>query len=214
MEKHIWLDRWENKQIGFHENEINPLLIKYFKELELPLSSRIFVPLCGKTLDIGWLLSKGFCVVGVELSEIAVKELFEGLGEEPYISQTDEHIHYSAENIDIYVGDFFALSKEIIGNVDAVYDRAAIVALPEKMRVDYASKMLELTEGIPHLMTTVIYDQSLMDNSPFSVCSEELKKHYGTEYRITLFEEMKVEGGIKQVKDITECVWLLEPRVD
>lgn len=210
MEKHIWLDRWENKQIGFHENEINPLLLKHFKELELPLASRIFVPLCGKTLDIGWLLSKGYCVVGVELSEIAVKELFKELGEEPYILELENHTHYSSDNIDIYVGDFFALTKEIVGNVDAIYDRAAIVALPESMRLDYTKKMLSVTDAVPQLMTTVIYDQSLMNNSPFSVNREEIEKHYCNTYEITLLEAMKVEGGIKQVKDITEHVWLLE----
>ena len=87
MEKHIWLERWENGQTGFHIDEVNPLLVQHFKELELPLASRVFVPLCGKTHDIDWLLSKGFCVVGVEQSEIAVKELFEQLGEKPYIMQ-------------------------------------------------------------------------------------------------------------------------------
>lgn len=210
MKKEIWLDRWEKGQTGFHINEVNPLLVKHFHELELPLASRIFVPLCGKTLDIEWLLSKGFCVVGVELSEQAVKELFEELGEEPYIMTQGEHIHYHAENIDIFVGDFFALTPQIIENVDAIYDRAAIVALPNEMRIDYTKKILSLTQNVPQLMTTVVYDQSLMNNSPFSVNKEELERHYGDQYTITQLDEMKVEGGLKQVKDIVEYVWLLK----
>lgn len=209
MEKHIWLERWEKGQTGFHIDEVNPLLVKHFKELELPLASRIFLPLCGKTLDIGWLLSKGYCVVGVELSEKAVKELFKELGEEPYIHQEGELTHYHAENIDIYVGDFFSLTAEILGNVDAVYDRAAIVALPELMRVDYTKHILSLCPDIPQLMTTVVYDQSLMNNSPFSVDREELERHYGNHYEIEQLDEMKVEGGLKTVKDVTEYVWLL-----
>lgn len=214
MEKHIWLERWEKGLTGFHNDEVNPLLTKHFKELELPLSSRIFVPLCGKTLDIGWLLSKGFSVVGVELSEMAVKELFEALGEEPYIMQEGEHLHYHAENIDIFVGDFFTLTPQMIGNIDAVYDRAAIVALPEDMRIDYTGHMLKLAGNTPQLMTTVVYDQSLMNNSPFSVDKEELERHYGKHYTITQLDMMKVEGGLKQVKDVTEYVWLLSDASD
>ena len=202
MEKHIWLERWENGQIGFHIDEVNPLLVEHFKELELPLASRIFVPLCGKTHDIDWLLSKGFCVVGVELSEIAVKELFEQLGEKPYTMQEGELIHYSADNLDIFVGDIFALTSEVLGNVDAVYDRAAIVALPEEMRMNYSKHILSLAPDTPQLMTTVVYDQSLMNNSPFSVDGEELERLYGEHYTIKKLDEMHVEGGLKQVKDV------------
>ena len=210
MKKEIWLERWEKGHTGFHIDEVNPLLIKHFKELELPLASRIFVPLCGKTQDIGWLLSKGYCVVGVELSETAVKELFEELGEEPYIMTEGEHIHYHAENIDIFVGDFFTLTPQILENVDAIYDRAAIVALPKEMRMDYTKHMLTLTQDTPQLMTTVVYDQNLMNNSPFSVDKEELERLYGDHYTITQLDEMSVEGGLKQVKDVVEYVWLLK----
>ena len=157
MEKHIWLERWEKGQTGFHNDEVNPLFTQHFKELELPLASRIFVPLCGKTLDIGWLLSKGFSVVGVELSEMAVKALFKDLDEEPYIMEDGEHIHYHAENIDIFVGDFFTLTSEMLGNIDAVYDRAAIVALPKEMRETYTKHMLTLAKGLPQLMTTAVH---------------------------------------------------------
>jgi len=210
MEKHIWLERWESGQTGFHVDEVNPLLVKHFMELELPLASRIFVPLCGKTHDIGWLLAKGYCVVGVELSEIAVKELFEELGEDPYIMQEGELTHYSVENLDIYVGDIFALTPQIIENVDAVYDRAAIVALPQEMRTEYSKHMLTLAPDTPQLMTTVVYDQSLMNNSPFSVDKEELERLYGDHYTITQLDQMHVEGGLKQVKDVVEYVWRLK----
>lgn len=209
MEKQIWLERWEKGQTGFHNDEVNPLFTQHFKELELPLASRIFVPLCGKTLDIGWLLSKGFSVVGVELSEMAVKALFEELDEEPYIMRDGEHIHYHAENIDIFVGDFFTLTSEKLGNIDAVYDRAAIVALPKEMREAYTKQMLTLAKGLPQLMTTVVYDQSLMNNSPFSVDREELEAHYGEHYEIKQLDMIQVVGGLKQVKDVTEYVWLL-----
>ena len=210
MKKEIWLERWEKGQTGFHIDEVNPLLVKHFDTLELPLASRIFVPLCGKTLDIRWLLSKGYCVVGVELSESAVQELFEELGEKPYIITEGKHIHYAAENIDIFVGDFFTLTPQIIENVDAIYDRAAIVALPKEMRMDYSKHILSLVQKeTPQLMTTVVYDQSLMSNSPFSVDQEELERHYGDSYTITQLDKINVEGGLKKVKNVVEYVWLL-----
>ena len=37
----------------------------------------IFVPLCGKTLDLIWLNEKGHTVMGCELSEVAAKQFFE-----------------------------------------------------------------------------------------------------------------------------------------
>lgn len=209
MQKEVWLERWEKGLTGFHNSEVNPLLVKHFDALELPLASRVFVPLCGKTLDIGWLLSKGYCVVGVELSETAVQELFRELGEEPYVMVEGEHSHYAAENIDIFVGDFFTLTPEMVENVDAVYDRAAIVALPQQMRNDYSKHILSLTNKAPQLMTTVVYDQNLMNNSPFSVNKEELEAHYGDFYTITPLEKIQVEGGLKDVKDVVEYVWLL-----
>jgi thiopurine S-methyltransferase len=76
----FWHDKWQRNQIGFHEPQANPLLLAHFDSLSLRAGSRIFVPLCGKTLDINWLLARGQRVVGAELSEIAVQQLFAGLG--------------------------------------------------------------------------------------------------------------------------------------
>ena len=63
MEHDFWHDRWESNRIGFHESAPNPLLTEHFPALSVPNSGRVFVPLCGKTLDIGWLLSQGQRVV-------------------------------------------------------------------------------------------------------------------------------------------------------
>ncbi len=84
----------------------------------------MFLPLCGKTLDIGWLLSNGYRVAGSELSKIALEQLFTELGVEPKISKMSEVDHYSANNIDIFAGDIFHLSHKILGSVNATYDRA------------------------------------------------------------------------------------------
>ena len=71
MNTEFWQNVWQNSQTGFTQKKTNPMLIEHFKVLNVPKGGRVFVPLCGKSLDILWFLSEGFDVVGVELSEIA-----------------------------------------------------------------------------------------------------------------------------------------------
>jgi thiopurine S-methyltransferase len=107
MEKQFWLQKWQNNEIGFHEPKANPLLVNNFKALALAPDSCLFVPLCGKSHDIGWLLSQGHRVVGAELSDLAIQQLFAALGVEPTITAVGKHQHFSAPDIDIFVGDIF-----------------------------------------------------------------------------------------------------------
>ena len=51
----IWESRWQEDRIGFHLKEVNPYLIKFSDQLLLQNPDRVFVPLCGKTLDLCWL---------------------------------------------------------------------------------------------------------------------------------------------------------------
>ena len=69
MDTDFWLQRWQENNIAFHRSEANPLLVTHFKALGLAKGSRVFVPLCGKTKDIAWLLSQGYSVEGAELSQ-------------------------------------------------------------------------------------------------------------------------------------------------
>src|SRR4051812_37476875 len=85
MKAEFWHERWKKNEIGFHEPKPNPALVKNIARLKLPKRARIFIPLCWKTLDIGWLLSKGFRVAGAELSELAVTQLFEQLRLKPKV---------------------------------------------------------------------------------------------------------------------------------
>ena len=80
MEEKFWHDRWQNNQIPFHKVEVNPLLVRNLPALELASGARVFVPLCGKSLDVHWLLAQGYRVAGAELSRIAVEQLFAELG--------------------------------------------------------------------------------------------------------------------------------------
>lgn len=210
MDTIFWRQRWESNEIGFHESKANPLLVKYFKELSIAKGSRVFIPLCGKTLDIAWLLSNGFRVVGVELVEMAVEQLFSELGVRPAITEAGEIKHYSAKNIDVFVADILAVSGKMLGPVDAIYDRAALVALPEEMRHRYTAHLMEITDRAPQLLITYEYDQDLMQGPPFSVSNKEVNQHYRDRYDLTLLASTNVSGGLKGKCAAIENVWLLK----
>ena len=213
MDTAFWLQKWETNNIAFHNSEANPLLAQHFKALSLEQDSRVFVPLCGKTLDIAWLLNNGYRVAGAELIEIAIEQLFMELELEPTISEVANTKHYSATNIDIFVGDIFSLSSQLLGPVDAIYDRAALVALPKDMRHRYTPHLITITNMAPQLLVNYDYDQTLMAGPPFSISNEEVKQHYGESYELTLLKSANVPGGLKGKCAATENVWLLQPQI-
>lgn len=213
MDTDFWIRKWEKNEIVFHEGQPNALLVSYFKVLNLVEGSRVFLPLCGKTRDIAWLLSKGHKVVGAELSKLAVEQLFAELEVEPTITKLDEVTGYSAQNIDIFLGDVFALSCDMLGTVDAIYDRAALVALPPEMRTRYTKHMQEITDKARQLLITFEYDQSLMAGPPFSLTNDEINRHYESAYRITLLDGMPVPGKLKGICEAIESIRLLENKV-
>ncbi|PJE04796.1 MAG: thiopurine S-methyltransferase [Leptospira sp.] len=210
MDPNFWHSRWESDQIGFHINQANPLLVEFFPTLSLKKSSRVFLPLCGKTLDIHWLLDQGFQVVGVELSKKAITQLFQELGIEPEIRTLDKLEHFSAEGIDIFVGNLFDLSKAHIGKIDAIYDRAALVALPLDMRISYTNHLTQIAENAPQLLICFEYDPSSMEGPPFSIEREEVLSHYNKYYKINQLKSISVKGGMRNGIPVQEKVWHLE----
>lgn len=210
MEKAFWDARWTNREIAFHLEEINPLLLKHFQSLSLNIGSRVLVPLCGKTRDIGWLLEVGCEVVGIEFSQTAVEELFSELKIVPERLQTDDYTKYSSSKLTVFMGDFFKLSQDTIGLVDAVYDRAALVALPHATRREYSKHVIETTNRARQLLIGYEYDQSLQEGPPFAVLADEIEVLYGQDYNIARLEEVPIVGGLKKKCAASEVVWLLK----
>lgn len=210
MEASFWHQKWARGEISFHQKDINPFLLKYLEKLNLPKGSRIFLPLCGKTRDFSFLLADGCHVVGAELSELAVKELFKELCLNPEITLIGDLIRYSAQDIDVFVGDIFDVSAEYLGHISAIYDRAALVALPVEIRAQYTSHLMNITKSAPQLLITFEYDQKLMDGPPFSLTESEIKHHYGSKYQLKVLESNFVLGGLKGKNNLTETAWLLQ----
>lgn len=211
MDASFWYERWERKEIAFHEDEVNDFLVTHFASLNVMPGARVFIPLCGKTRDIAWLMSQGYQVVGAELSELAVQELFEELEVEPEIITLENHALYRAAGIDIFVGDVFALTPDMVGEVNAIYDRAALVALPLETRKRYTQLLMTLTSCAPQLVICYQYDQSKLDGPPFSISQEELFQHYQAQFEISQQDFKAVEGCLKGQVEAVESVWLLQP---
>lgn len=210
MDAQFWHDRWAKNEIGFHKSEANPFLVKYVHELALNKGNRVFLPLCGKTLDIPWLLSNGYRIAGSELSALAIDQLFSGLGVTPTITKNGRIAHYYANNIDIFVGDLFDVTRTMLGPVDAIYDRAALVALPDTIRSRYTAHLTDITNHAPQLLICYEYDQRAAEGPPFSISHEEVRRHYADQYQLTLLTSEEVPGGLKGKCAATEHVWLLQ----
>lgn len=190
MQHEFWHQRWQQNQIGFHSDEINPHLQQQWPKLGVEPNSRVFVPMCGKSNDMLWLLAQGYHVVGVELSPLAVEAFFSENGLQPALRLQGDFSISESDGLQILCGDFFALRSENLGTVDAVYDRASLVALPYDMRIDYVAKLSTLlSPGVKMLLVAFDYPQHEMQGPPFSVQREEIEKHYRTWCEIELLAD-------------------------
>lgn len=221
MNPEFWQSRWQQGRIGFHKPEVNPLLIKYFNEMNLPAGSCVLVPLCGKSIDMVWLAAQGYDVVGVELVESAVQEFFAEQSISPTVHQHADNpaIKYyqgqlAKQTITLWVADIFALTAEDIGDIDAVYDRAALIALPEDMRPQYSEQIRKMSDLATQLLITLNYDQSQKDGPPFSVNKTQIQQYYGNYYQITELENEASTLNANAALSVTEHVWLLNSAND
>ncbi|MGR3503258.1 thiopurine S-methyltransferase [Pseudaestuariivita sp.] len=210
-EAESWHARWRDKRINFHQSEGHPKLRRWLPSLQLVAGARLFLPLCGKTGDIGWLRGQGFSVAGAELSEIAIAELFAELKLTPEIRETGALKHYHADHIDMYVGDIFALDLKTLGTVDAVYDRAALVALPQDLRAAYAPHVTTITGTAPQLLIAFDYDASTVSGPPYPVRKGEITRLYAGHHVESLADD-DMPGGLKGVSPAREQVWHLTAR--
>ncbi|MFA6921271.1 MAG: thiopurine S-methyltransferase [Gallionella sp.] len=177
MKKDFWLERWELSQTGFHQDEINPCLQQYWQKLDC--DGAVFVPLCGKSLDMRWLRERGFPVLGVELSPIAAQAFFEENGYAPHCESVEKFERFEADGIRILCGDFFDLCRDDMEKVSAVYDRASLVALPLEMREQYVRHLLSiLPPATQILLITFDYPQEEMSGPPFAVSASEVEALY------------------------------------
>lgn len=212
MDHQFWLERWQQNQIGFHQAEINQYLSEHWTQLGLAPNAPVFVPLCGKSLDMRWLREQGHPVLGVELSEKAVAAFFEENGMPARVSRNEPFACYSADDVQLLSGDFFALEPRHLQGIRAVYDRAALIALPPSMRADYARHMAGLLPVGSHiLLITMEYGEGALQGPPFSVPEAEIERLYGEHFTVQRAACWEGAEGPRGV-DVTEKIFTLTRR--
>jgi thiopurine S-methyltransferase len=202
MDHDFWHARWQTNRIGFHQNEINPYLVRYWPSLHLAPQSRVFVPLCGKTLDMIWLLDQGHAVLGNEISQLAVEAFFDENSLTPAIRQETGFTRWSCESIEILCGDFFELTPGDIGRIDALYDRAALIALTPAQRARYAARIRDmLVPQTPGLLVTMDYRQRSMPGPPFAVSASEVSDLYQPGFAVEQLAQTEIIEAQPQFRE-------------
>jgi len=210
----IWESRWQEDRIGFHLKEVNPYLVQFSDQLLHQNPDRVFVPLCGKTLDLCWLTKKTKRVIGVELVNKAVQDFFAENNITYLIRQEDTLQKFSSKYIDIYLGDFFKLNPEKTSPFKAIYDRASIVAIEKLERRKYVDHLFSFLDPAGRiLLITLEYNQNQMNGPPYSVPPEEIKSIFEPLGSLKLLETRDILDDHFRNKGLThllEHVFLIE----
>lgn len=193
MDPDFWHRRWRDNEIGFHQGEPTPLLQKHWPAVAVPTGSRVFVPLAGKSVDMLWLASQGHRVLGVELSALAVAQFFVEHALEPEVIESRYGTHYRAGDIELICGNVFALDEAALADCAAVYDRAALIALPSELRQRYADQLYaRLPIGCRGLLTTLEYPAHEKEGPPFTVTEAEVRDRYAPRWTVDLLERRDI----------------------
>jgi len=194
MEKEFWLGKWERHEIGFHQPEYNPFLVKKWQEFthKYPMAkTSVFVPLCGKSLDMLFLVEQGYKVIGVELSAIACEEFFSENNIDYTIEKLENFTLYNSENISLYCGDMFNMHTEMLKDVGYVYDRASLIALPHEMRLRYVDFMESNLIGAKVFLVVLDFDNTEV-GPPHSITEGMVESYFSNHYKISSIAEVNI----------------------
>ncbi|WXT99770.1 MAG: Thiopurine S-methyltransferase [Catillopecten margaritatus gill symbiont] len=209
-----WIQRWKEGKTGWHRDTPNGKLVEFIGSLQLQKAQTVFVPLCGKSQDMVYLLEQGYKVIGVELSALAVDAFFKESGVPYTVQEARDFTVYNARNIRIFCGDFFDLDAYHLEAVNAVYDRAALIALPEGLRVEYVRQLYDIIpNGCRILLLTLNYPQSQISGPPFAVDERAVNSLFERfECRqLQCFDDIKNEpkylnAGVDFIEKATYCL--------
>lgn len=215
MELDFWHRRWRKNEIAFHQPQINTHLQQFWHHLHLPPGGQVFVPLCGKSLDMLWLAAQGYTVLGVEISAIAIESFFRENELTPQVHSAGAFQVWQTDEISLWLGDFFALTPADLAGIAGVYDRASLIALPPARRQDYARHLHTILPPVEVLLVTLEYPQAAMAGPPFAVTEAEVATLYASAYQI---ERLYVHDALAEnprfhdrLSWLTEKVYRLQP---
>lgn len=203
MRAEFWQKRWAEGQIGFHQAHVNDLLARHWHALSLPKESKVFVPLCGKSLDMLWLRQQGHWVVANELVESAVKAFFQETQQRSTQKAHPSFIEHIGDGIQIFAGDYFALTPEMIGTpIQGFFDRAALVAMPPETQAAYCTQLASLVPaGTPGLLVCLEQEKAADQGPPFSLTEERIHALLDSTFELTLIDTVEIEFKSSPAKD-------------
>lgn len=212
MEPDFWRQRWREGRIGFHRAEVLPSLVRYWPTLALPAGSTVFVPLCGKSRDMAWLAAQGHRVVGVELVGSALQAFFEAEGLSPesdtLATAGGSLVRHRAGPYTLFEGDLFDLDAAMLGDVAAIYDRAALIALPPDLRRRYVAHLDRIAPKASQLLVCLEYGEGEHEGPPFSVDAVEVVASHGEARVHPLARQvLPKDDGPGGVSVLTEAVY-------
>lgn len=179
MDPQFWLERWHSGNTGWHQREGHPFLRRWWPELEahagVPHFRRAFVPLCGASPDMLWLRARGTAIVGVDLAPLALRTFFADAALEPVVNRVCLFERWSANDIELLAGDVFDVDAESLGTFDAIYDRAALVALPSASRPRYAERLAALSRAGTRMLLVSLEHDAPASGPPFAVPATEIE---------------------------------------
>lgn len=221
MELSYWQSRWRKNKIGFHMPEGYPGLKKFWNHLDIPDHPVVLVPLCGKAIDMIWMEEQGATVIGVEISEKAILDFLKENSRDYKTSSFADFTIYQSGNIQLWCGDFIKLPEHKLPKINLIFDKAALVALPPKLRVSYFYKIKELTGNSTNILLHHFeYPQDQMPGPPFSVSEKEIKDALSASFSINLLESnnLNPENYPKfqrrgLISPIVEQLLFLEPKL-
>lgn len=196
MEADHWHQRWQEGRIGFHTGQPNRWLQQFYSSLGLQPEDSIFLPLCGKAVDLVWLAEQGHLTIGVELSPIAIEDFFREQGLAATRSGDGPFIRHQSGKISLLEGDFFDLTTQQLGEIKLLFDRAALVALPAEMRQCYVQHLATLLRpNTTILLVTTDYPQAEKQPPPFAVSDEEVYTLYGNDFEVEQLHSEDLSSG-------------------
>jgi thiopurine S-methyltransferase len=183
----LWQQCWREQQTDFHQKEVNRLLTRFWRGLDLVHGSRVFVPLCGKSLDMIWLAQQGHEVIGLELSSVAVRAFFRENHLQASQRKAGHFTLWQSGKISILCGDYFSVTGADLGNVDVVYDRAALTALPEDIRLLYVAHLKKILPAACKVFLLTVEDADEGETREVTLgASAEIATLYAEAFEIEL----------------------------
>ncbi|KAL3908877.1 MAG: hypothetical protein SGILL_008315, partial [Bacillariaceae sp.] len=151
-------------------------------------NARVFVPLCGKTVDLAFLTTLASEVVGVEGIRVALEQFAEEnpdlkISEPTADARSDGYERFVGENITLLKGDYFDLdSTKTDGEFGMIFDRASMVAIEPKMRPAYIDILGKLLAPGGIILLVVLErkgsEEAMKKGPPYSIAEATVRSLY------------------------------------